>query len=383
MIEMLIVSLRTGSSFIQDLQRRRKKLGSLRLKLRYMEQTVLPLEYYADFVKLLSSSTDEDFFFSGLLGRSCSASEEVIHDLVAFYYLNGEILIFLKKLLSKEIADTENVNILFRENSVATKATDVFMRMIGLSFLKDTIGQHVKSVYLLKQSCEMDPSRFDKKTDPQKNLEMLLSLSEKIWFSIENSVESSPWEIREILYHIRYEVQKKWPTDRNCVFTALSGFLFLRLFCPAILSPMQFSLMSDHPHELVARNLTLISKTLMTFSNLVEFGQKEPYMKEVNVFIRNHLESLKVYLSNMSKLATTRINGENPLSFDVNSPETTVARVYLHFQVHYERMLQLSPNVSLSTQTALELFHNGKPLCLECIVIATEKRAGESGSHHR
>ena len=44
---------------------------------------------------------------------------------------------------------------LFRGNSVATKALDYFMKLIGLRYLDRTIGQNIKDIYESKKSCEV------------------------------------------------------------------------------------------------------------------------------------------------------------------------------------------------------------------------------------
>lgn len=101
---------------------------------------------------------------------------------------------------------------------------------------------------------------------------------------------------------IRIEVSQKWPN--NVVrYTAISGFIFLRFFCPAILNPVLFGLVEgiakkqskpelivsilDHPDQRnnPARTLTLIAKTMQNLANLVQLGDKEPWFKSMNDFI--------------------------------------------------------------------------------------------------
>lgn len=118
-------------------------------------------------------------------------------------------------------------------------------------------------------------------------------------------------------------VVKKWPKEGEIKFASISGLFFLRMVCPglnsmkrishskAILGPRQFNLMPEHPKELPARNLTLISKTrknlkiifntiVMSLANLVEFGQKEPYMKDMNQFITQNMNEMRIFLDLIS-----------------------------------------------------------------------------------
>jgi Ras GTPase-activating protein 1 len=44
----------------------------------------------------------------------------------------------------------------------------------------------------------------------------------------------------------------------------------------------------------VARDLTLITKTLQNLGNLKQFGAKEAYLEPVNSFLQENMENMKV-----------------------------------------------------------------------------------------
>jgi len=83
---------------------------------------------------------------------------------------------------------------------------------------------------------------------------------------------------------------------------APSGFIFLRFFCAAILSPNLFQLMETSQSKQTPRNLMLISKVLMNLANMVEFGEKEQYMKVMNEFISLNTPVFKDYINNISTI---------------------------------------------------------------------------------
>lgn len=107
-------------------------------------------------------------------------------------------------------------------------------------------------------------------------------------------------ELRTVFHHLQRAVLKRFQTPASpsaetrprtedhymsVRYTSVSGFLFLRLFCPAILNPKLFGLARDFPDAKTARTLTLLAKTLQCLANLAAFGVKEPYMLDMNAFI--------------------------------------------------------------------------------------------------
>lgn len=55
----------------------------------------------------------------------------------------------------------------------------------------------------------------------------------------------------------------------------ISGCIFLRLICPALLSPSLFGLVSAFPSDpWCQRNLTLLAKSLQSLANFTAFDDK-------------------------------------------------------------------------------------------------------------
>jgi hypothetical protein len=81
----------------------------------------------------------------------------------------------------------------------------------------------------------------------------------------------------------------------------VGGFLFLRFFCPAIISPEGFGLLPEPPNVKARRCFVLIAKALQNLSNGVMFGQKEQYMCDVNSFIEKNQAIIISFFEIMSK----------------------------------------------------------------------------------
>jgi len=83
-------------------------------------------------------------------------------------------------------------------------------------------------------------------------------------------------------------------------YTSVSGFIFLRFFCPAILGPGLFGLWNEPIEKAQGRSLTLVAKTLQNLGNLVEFGYKEAFMKDMNPFIVQRFDRVKSFIDKIS-----------------------------------------------------------------------------------
>lgn len=198
----------------------------------------------------------------------------------------------LQALVKCEMSATEDPNVLFRGNTLTTKCIDYYMKLYGLTFLQSTFADLVENVYRNKDNCEIDEAKLEKSEDARKNGKKLLSYVNQFWDAIVHSVDRFPNELKYLFSCVQqtaFDIYEK----ENLRYLSVSGFMFLRFFCPAILNPKMFGIVDEHPEGNVARTLTLIAKSLQNLANMVEFGAKEPHMGFMNQFILKNTEKLK------------------------------------------------------------------------------------------
>lgn len=148
-----------------------------------------------------------------------------------------------------------DANILFRGNSLLTKALDAHMKRLGRDYLDETLGSHLKKIADEDIYCEVDPLKIERQEDLGKNWKSLLSVTRAMWQAIYSSPQRCPMELRRILQHIRLCVEDRYGEVLKTIrYSSVSGFLFLRFFCPAVLNPKLFGLLkgmemssSDNP----------------------------------------------------------------------------------------------------------------------------------------
>ena len=151
-----------------------------------------------------------------------------------------------RELMLRDLGKSATVeaNLLFRGNSLLTKALDSHMRRLGKEYLEDTLSERIRDIDESDPDCEVDPNRVQHAEDLQRNWRNLIALTENIWKSINSSAPRCPPELRVIFRHIRACVEDRYGDFlRTVTYSSVSGFLFLRFFCPAVLNPKLFGLL--------------------------------------------------------------------------------------------------------------------------------------------
>ncbi len=221
---------------------------------------------------------------------------ELARHLLRVWQSAGKECEILSHLNADVINAETSTGTLFRGNSLASKGMDQFMKMIAIPYLHAAVGNQVKVLFEERRTCELDPARNGK----QENLKVLIGHAAKICAGIFESVEFFPLELRILFAKLQECVTKKFPEDKTVRYTVVTAFIFLRLFCPAIMNPKLFNMMPDHPTETAARNLTLVAKVIQNLANMAEFGQKEPFMIPCNSFINETRKKMQIYLDAIS-----------------------------------------------------------------------------------
>lgn len=147
--------------------------------------------------------------------------------------------------LVREVRDTATAkaNLLFRGNTLLSKALDSYMQRVGKEYLEKTLGPKLRTIIEEDIDLEVDPARASATASLPYNTVRLLATTKEIWALIYGSVQDCPTELRAILRYIKACAEDRFGDIlRNAPYSAVSGFIFLRFFCPAILNPPLFGL---------------------------------------------------------------------------------------------------------------------------------------------
>nr|CAH0102365.1 unnamed protein product [Daphnia galeata] len=274
--------------------------GTIRLRTRYLHDLIMPEEEYSPLKELL---LDPHLEAVRALADLCHLDRvPLATSLLRVFRHERKEADLLQTLNDAEIDKEEETSTLFRAASLTTTLMDHYMKSICTPFLTAAVSETIHKLMEAKQSCELNPSKMDPGGDACANAEFLLQILDEITESILMSAEACPKTIRYICSCLQRKVMSRWPQERLVRTRVVSGFIFLRLLCPAILNPRNFNLIAETPSHNASRSLIMVAKCLQNLANLVEFGGKEPYMEVVNPFILKNKERMVYYLDQLSNI---------------------------------------------------------------------------------
>jgi hypothetical protein len=322
-----------------------KYVGEIRLTLQFCSLTILPDMSYDC---LLHVMLEDNMRLTKMFSAISTAKERHVADcLVKAFETRKTAVHFLKSILGDEIETTRDPAVLFRGNTVGTKSLDIYMRLAGLPYLQRVLKPIVTELYQLqgKKSCEIDVMRIegkDKEKIAKKNVKTLIYYCQTIFDAIRNSLNFCPMSFRNIFEHIRQKIVAKWPNEYQLKYVVPSGLIFLRFFCPALLNPPAFGLVAEHPSMSVARDLTLITKTLQNLGNLKQFGVKEAFLQDVNPFLQENMELMKKFIDQLCTPPTTPPD-EIPSNASINFGKE-MSRIHIYLTDCLPRLKESYPN---------------------------------------
>ncbi|KAF7223467.1 RAS protein activator like-3 isoform X1 [Nothobranchius furzeri] len=271
--------------------------ASLRIKARFQNLKVLPMEKYKEFAEYVTVDYVEMCpNLEPLL--NVKEKEELARALVHVLQSIGKAKEFLFDLGRAEVKRLEEKEaLIFRENTLATKAIDEYMKLVGQRYLIDTLGDFIKRLYNSAENCEVDPRKCPP-AELSSNQQHLRETCQEVVQKIVEIQGLFPEELNKIFssWMEMCEDQGKAEIGQRLI----SASLFLRFLCPAILSPSLFGLIQPYPETNTLRTLTLTAKVIQNLANFTQFGEKEEYMLFMNDFLQQHWDGMRGFLQTVS-----------------------------------------------------------------------------------
>ncbi|XP_028906132.1 rasGAP-activating-like protein 1 [Ornithorhynchus anatinus] len=307
------------------------RLGALRLKVKLVEDRVLPSVCYQPLLDLLAESILgsaeegaptpltmlEEVSSPDSLQDVATNLQDVATNLVKIFLGRGLAVPLLDHLNLREVTRTTDPNTLFRSNSLASKAMEQFMKVVGMPYLHAVLKPIVTRIFEEKKYIELDPCKMEltrtrrisfKGSQSEEHvrassLELLTGYLQETLEAIVGSTGLCPPVMRAAFKHLYQRVQDQFPEPEHedVKYVAVSGFLFLRFFAPAILTPKLFNLRDQHADPQTGRSLLLLAKAVQSIGNMgQQLGAgKEQWMTPLHPTLLRGTAQVKDFLDQL------------------------------------------------------------------------------------
>ncbi|KAN0025304.1 hypothetical protein ACTFIU_003564 [Dictyostelium citrinum] len=274
-------------------------------------------QLYGELTDIIIKDTGFTSSFANLIDNS--EVDSFSKNIVNIFTTANKTLPLIKDLIYNEFNTkvlAEGEGSILRGNSIVNKIEGAYVRLIGANYLRFVLSDLVTKVVLDSDlKLEIDPRKlndyyedkveFEKKTaevELKDNQKALHNIAQQFLDRITDPsvVVEMPREIRAIADYTAESALRYAPES---LAPLVGGFIMLRFFSPAIVTPEYSKLLSSEvaPSKRAKRNLVLLAKVLQNASNGVLFGGKEEFMTCMNDFIIGNKEKMSAYFNLICK----------------------------------------------------------------------------------
>jgi neurofibromin 1 len=221
----------------------------------------------------------------------------------------GKTVEVVSYLLKLEIHNTGiviiylvDVSCIFRGTSFCTRLLSVFGKPRTFSFLENTVGVVLKKFLAenAKNCYEVDPIKVTDQSSLCSNFKNLEDLLTVLLDSFYSSSHLLGYSIRALCTNIFAFLEQKFPGNGRL---AVGGFIFLRLVCPAIITPDLYGILNKQIEDKnLRRGLLLATKVIQNLANNVPFGHKEVHMARFNPFLKDQRARFDAFIDELSSV---------------------------------------------------------------------------------
>lgn len=219
-----------------------------------------------------------------------SLASTMAPSVVRFLKSNSCAVIFLARLIAKELAENNSPSTYFRSNNLATQLLSLYCKEEGRRFLDETLAPLLQQLCKVDGSFEVKPSPGVSEADIAENQQRLHAYLALFFNMIVTALGDLPDRYSPGIGQIAYQMQSLVNEQGNKDLL-VGSFIFLRFLCPAIVSPEGFDLIeAGHVKPHIRNGLVSISKVLQNMANRTKL--KEAHMQFLQPFVDENLPHL-------------------------------------------------------------------------------------------
>lgn len=295
-----------------------------------------PAETIDRYKRLCDLVKEPNMVLAQAICDTCPASDidNMINILLNLFNTRTSLMALLKVMITREVAQTENVAALFRSNSIGNRFLAAFARIQGHQYLRSLIEPMVLAINNLPEGTgyELDPAKVGGQ-DLQQNQTNVQFLTQQFLMLIRDSRPGLPPMFREVCEHIATTVVNRWH-DPSLKTTSIGAFLFLRFISPAVVAPETIGV--QLPNDSSRRGLMIIAKIIQNLANNILFG-KEPHMMRLNDFLTENVIHVTKFLTVILQMQTEEDNKDEWAGAYIYD-DTDVIVLHRFFEKHADKI---------------------------------------------
>uniref|UniRef100_A0A6B2L299 Ras-GAP domain-containing protein n=1 Tax=Arcella intermedia TaxID=1963864 RepID=A0A6B2L299_9EUKA len=266
---------------------RKKTVINIRMSISYEELILLTED---KFQKLLQILFDESTKYQIISILSKSTIPELPQLLCLISEKCCTTAKLLIDLLHRELYQTETTKeTLFRGNSLSIQIMEHYMKLVGCYWL-DCLNPVVKLVDSTA-SCEVRERCLHDNSTIEENFNNLKHIYEATTTAIFNSASQCPTQLKKIFFFLRKNTEEYFK-DKSAGINAVTGFVFLRFFVPAVMAPKMFGLLTSYSSPHSETSFRLLATLLQKLANRQHFDTKDSHLDRFNEFLERDQKRL-------------------------------------------------------------------------------------------
>jgi len=265
-----------------------------------------------DFLEFLFNDKEMDIVLSlcDFADKNIIYADGMAMSLICIFSSFGRHLDLIRTAITREIQHCDMATTLLRRNSIAVKIISLFVKRVGGNYLRRVLAPFCHQIALAKnEQLEVDPVVLSELVPDDKveqirirNMDSLRKRCEQIVEAIMNSLCYCPGSFRFICSELKRIVQQKFRGD--IWRQAVAGFLFLRFFCSALVTPENYGLLTPPISSEVRRKLVLVAKVVQNLASGSTFTGKENFLVEMNSFVTQYSPVIRAFYEKIASIPT-------------------------------------------------------------------------------
>jgi hypothetical protein len=319
------------------------EIGEMRLSVQFQEINVLPIAEYGGVVSVAHADLEAHTAQAVADKLITNNRDGTLEPLCRIALCEGVLMEHVTRMCDEEASADGST--LFRGASPLTKTLEIMLRLMCSDFVEACLGPTIDKVV-------SEGIGYEGKIGPR-TLAVLTELVEMTWTNMYANRHMFPNFIRGALAYLFGKVKEHHDDSVDLCYKAVSSFVFLRLFVPALMSPHLFNLANGLLPAGPRRTLSLVAKVVHQLAFFSENGAlRNQELALFRPFLANNREAMIDYILSLASPGAAGA-WAHPVSPKINAMAADRREVVDHFHADTIPHMTVAGAIDLGAEWAI------------------------------